>query len=193
MDLSKLTTLFSIFQNHYWQFFIITFVACIITVILTLKFDRLLKQHKLQKQFKRGIAGETTAKKYLLRNGFKILAEQLTLHSEMKINDLAHQYTTRIDYLVKKKGRIAIVEVKTGKKAINAKLTDTRRQIFEYYHLYRPDDLYLFNADEEKLEKITFSSNIDQQSPLYYKIIMTIIILAIPILLLYLSIILKIL
>lgn len=135
---------------------IIISLFILITIVVTIYSIKNLNKYKIKKRFKTGRIGEEKAKDYLIKHGFKILEEQLSLFASMWINGVKHEYEVRIDYLVKKGNTKSIVEVKTGEKAVDPLNSSTRRQLFEYINLYDADNMYLFDADSNKLKEIFF-------------------------------------
>jgi hypothetical protein len=122
------------------------------------------RRRRIAKRFKRGSQGESAAKRYLLSHGYKILAYQAELSPRMWIDGEETGYRIIADFIVEKRRRTAVVEVKTGSKAIAPAGTDTRRQIFEYYHLFGTDDFLLFDAEHEKLHSIGFAAETSPRS-----------------------------
>ena len=49
-----------------------------------------------------------------------------------------------------------MIEVKSGKKAPRALNRDTRRQLLEYALHFQVEDIFLYDAEEKKLQKISF-------------------------------------
>ncbi len=123
---------------------------------------RAIRSYQTKRRFARGAQGEELARKYLLLNGFEILSSQAQLTATVSVNGENRDYTIRADYLVRRRGRTGIVEVKTGNRAIDPTGTDTRRQLFEYYHLFRPDDVYLFDAEHGELMTSRFSGSTEK-------------------------------
>lgn len=132
-----------------------------------------LKKHRRKKKFEGGKQGEIEAKKFLKHHGFKILQEQATRHAQMLVDDELHEFYVKADYIVKKHGKRALVEVKTGEKAIDPVSIDTRRQLLEYHTLYKPDELYLFDGEHKQLRRIIFPAPVKKKGYLTYLIFFT--------------------
>ncbi len=122
---------------------------------------------KLKRQFSKGNRGEKKAEQYLKSHGFKILGEQSHLQPKMWIDGTPVTFSIRADFLVRKKGRKGIVEVKTGK-SVNPASKNTRRQILEYSKYYDIDDIYLFDADAKVLHSVHFSPKKTRTALLYW-------------------------
>jgi len=117
-----------------------------------------MRASRLRKQVSRGAKGEERAKQYLLKNGFTILEEQASRHPTLLVDGERRAFSIRADFLVSKKGRIAIVDAKTGKSGSDPCAINVRRQLFEYLHCYKVDDVYLYDADHSRLLEIRFQS-----------------------------------
>ena len=139
-------------------FFCLLILFSISSAVFWHSLYRLINKSKLKKRFKKGRTGEKQAKKYLKAHGFKIIAEQAYLTSNMWIDSIKHSFETKADFLVKKGKQTSIVEVKTGKTATDPTSTNTRRQLFEYMYLYKADNIYLFDAESNKLKNILFTN-----------------------------------
>jgi hypothetical protein len=110
----------------------------------------------LRFRFRKGRKGEVRARKFLKKHGFIILSEQYAITSVMYIDHKPYEYGIRVDFLVRRGDKTAIVEVKTGSRAIDPLVPETRRQLFEYFHLYHVDELYFFDAHSLTLQQISF-------------------------------------
>lgn len=73
--------------------------------------------------------------------------------SFLVVNDEPSPFSVRADYLVERHGVRAIVEVKTGAVA-DPSSRGTRRQILEYAQVYGVAEVYLFDADAQRLHRI---------------------------------------
>jgi Holliday junction resolvase-like predicted endonuclease len=146
-------------QNLLITLTVIFLVALVLGAIIFCYFERSFENWRLRRRLKRGVQGEGTARAFLKKHGFTILAEQVELTSHMWIDGQKTTYSVRADFLVKKGSRKGIVEVKTGTKAIDPVYAQTRRQIFEYARLYEVDDVFLFDAENEVLKNIQFTGS----------------------------------
>ena len=135
---------------------IITVLLLITGAIIWQLCVSLIRYFSLRLRFGKGKKGEHIAKKFLKRHGFTIISEQASEVSKIIIDGKEYKYEVRVDFLVKKGKKTGIVEVKTGKIAANPLFMQTRRQLFEYYHIFKVDILYFFNADKRELLEITF-------------------------------------
>ncbi|MGQ9474151.1 MAG: hypothetical protein ACUVRN_08920 [Candidatus Caldatribacteriaceae bacterium] len=99
---------------------------------------------------------EKRSARFLERRGFEIVGEQVEKYAVMEIDGQKIPYTVRADYLLKKRGKTYIAEVKTGSQVANCLQPHTRRQLLEYYLVYRPQAVLFVDGEEEKIEKVVF-------------------------------------
>jgi hypothetical protein len=154
--IQRLILSFRVYENYIYLIFII--FSALFGLVIGLYFFLLIKKLKLKSRFNHAKRGEEQAKHYLKRHGFKILASQVQMNTEIQIDNVKYSYLVKADYLVKKGHKKAIIEVKTGEKAIDPLSVNTRRQLFEYTHIYKVDEVYLFDAEHDLLKKIVFPS-----------------------------------
>lgn len=114
----------------------------------------------LQRKFKRGIRGEGKARKYFEKNGYRVLSEQGEVEIDVSLNGVRRELTIRPDFIVKKNGKTAVIEVKTGKQAPDPLYTNTRRQLLEYWFYLNVDEAYLFDAEREELIRVDYGQKL---------------------------------
>jgi hypothetical protein len=90
------------------------------------------------------------AARWLERHGFTIVEEQATRTSMLMVDGQSCPFEVRADFVVRKNGRLAVIEVKTGAAAAITS-SATRRQLLEYAAIYRVDAVYLFDANTDSL------------------------------------------
>jgi len=135
-------------------------VAAAVFIIL-----RILRRRRIKRRFKRGAEGEREALEYLRHHGFTVDAGQAELTAEMLVDRKVRPFTVRADYLGRKRGKRCVVEVKTGKQAVDPLCSDTRRQLLEYALWYDVDKVYLYNADDAELSEIGFPALMRRSRP----------------------------
>ncbi len=124
------------------------------------------KQRGEQRDEKRGIRdyarqgreGELAAEKLLRRRGYTILSSQNDRDGVVWVNGERLDFVVRVDFLVKRWWRTYAVEVKTGESAPKLENRSTRRQLFEYSHIYDVDGLILADMSARELRSIRFRS-----------------------------------
>jgi Holliday junction resolvase-like predicted endonuclease len=117
-----------------------------------------LARRRMRLRFARGRAGERRAARLLERAGYRILEDQLSQETGFWIDDQWCPVTVRADFLVERRGRVYVAEVKTGKTAPNPAATATRRQLLEYARVYDADGLLLVDMEARRLRRVRFDA-----------------------------------
>ena len=140
-------------EQHQWLLPALFVLGMFIGLWLQDSLHRFWMRRRLARRWRRARRGEEQARGWLERNGFTILDEQVSQLSYLIVNGEELAFTVRADYLVEREGVRAIVEVKTGAVA-DPSSRGTRRQILEYAQVYGVSNVYLFDADEQRLHHI---------------------------------------
>ena len=165
--------------------FVLLIISILLFIVLRYKYIDYRKRRKLQKQFKRSIKLEKEAQYFLEKKGYKLLEEQYEHYHHYKVNGEDYKSKLIIDYVVSRKGKTYLVEVKSGKKAISISNKNTRRQILEYYFAIENDGVFLLDMENEELLKIEFASKSNEKlrsNYLFIIIIMLIILIIVVVL-----------
>ena len=104
---------------------------------------------------------EVDAAGVLRRHGYKVLAAQVEHAWMIAIDGEDHEVEMRADYLVARKGKRYIAEVKTGQVAPNLTCAPTRRQLLEYAMAYPVDGVLLLDMETEMLHEVCFGGTGD--------------------------------
>ena len=143
--------------QEYWILTLVIIVVLLITgAWIYYRISQLLSSSYMKKKRRQGARGEMYAKKFLLKNHYKIIREQPGIQACIYIDGEKKEYTIRADFLVEKNGESAIVEVKTGTTAIDPLYRYTRRQLLEYSVFYNVNKVLFFNAETMELKEIEF-------------------------------------
>ena len=102
-----------------------------------------------------GNLGEKKARNLLIKNGYKILEEQLNLKGKLLENKKMVSFLIKPDFLVKKNNIIYIAEVKTGK-STSIKDRNTRRQLVEYVTNLKSNKALLIDISKKSISYIEF-------------------------------------
>jgi Holliday junction resolvase-like predicted endonuclease len=144
---------------------LVAIVSVVVAAVLLLWLQRALRTRRLRRRFRHARDGEDRARSYLVKHGFAVLQEQVTRTPVMWVDNARNEFTVRADYLVRKRGRRAVVEVKTGTTAPDPTASATRRQLLEYARCYDVDDIYLFDAERNALVAVRFDTRESGRSP----------------------------
>lgn len=128
----------------------------IICLILYIKTGNWLRAKRLRKRFSKSRQAEKEAEKILKKNGYAIIDVQKSKPLLITIGDKIHRYLVRIDYLARKRGKVYVVEVKSGEKIPYITNRETRRQMLEYYLAYQPSGVLLLNMKNKSISEVKF-------------------------------------
>jgi hypothetical protein len=119
-------------------------------------FTKHKKRRFLEKSCKEGKLGENKAREYLIRHGFKIVKEQAAQKVDLIVDGKPYSFSLRADFIVSKKGKVSVVDAKSGQEGVEPTNCMTRRQLLEYFTFYDVDSAYLFDSRSDRLKEITF-------------------------------------
>ncbi len=122
---------------------------------LTLLLRRWWKARALHARMAVASDGEAAAERWLVAQGYTVLARQVTRRCSMHINGRVAEFDVRADFVVRIGDEDAIVEVKTGD-AADPRMPATRRQIREYADVFGVDRVYVFDAGRAQLYAVEF-------------------------------------
>jgi hypothetical protein len=142
--------------------------GAIIGIFLTINIIKYIRKLQLIKRMKKAKRGEHKAIKFMENNGFEILDLQKESSYTLFIDNKAHKVTVKADMIVKKGNKIYVAEVKTGDKVTSPKYADTRRQLLEYFMVYRPSGLILVDMEKQRLRTVEYSI-INYEKTTYFK------------------------
>jgi len=137
----------------------ITYVifGAIIGVFLTIYIIKYFKRLRLVRRLQKAKRSEYKAISFMESNGFEILDLQKESSYTLFIDDRPHEIKVKADMIVKKGNKIYVAEVKTGDKVTSPKYADTRRQLLEYFMVYRPSGLILVDMEKQKIRTVEYS------------------------------------
>ncbi len=127
-------------------------ILLLLVKLLPLYFKKIKRTHKL----KRGVRKEKDAYKVLKNLGYKIIGNNIKHTYDLLANDETVVVSLEIDYLVQKRGKTYIVEVKTGESATQITNSSTRRQILEYSLFIKNDGVFLLDMENKTMQEIVY-------------------------------------
>jgi Holliday junction resolvase-like predicted endonuclease len=139
-----------------WVVVLAVLAGVVLTAYVTLWFRHRLEVLRLRRRFARGREGETRAVALLERHGYRVVGEQVTAQAALEVDGERCDVKVRADLLAERGGRQYVVEVKTGQVAPDPTTAATRRQLFEYHHVFRPDGILLADMERDVLLKVRF-------------------------------------
>lgn len=110
------------------------------------------RANKAKKAEKKAIA-------ILNQHGYKVTAQQKRVPIITEIDAKIYNNTVIADFIAIKDGKQYVVEVKTGKQLEKPTQGVIRRQLLEYFLIFRPHGIILLDMEEEKLQHVKFNIN----------------------------------
>ncbi|MCW2277344.1 hypothetical protein [Heliophilum fasciatum] len=117
---------------------------------------RLYRRWQGWRRRRRGWAGERQAAALLMDQGYRVTATQPPARMTVRIDGQPVQVGIRADYLVERRGKRFVAEVKTGRGAPRPTQGDTRRQLLEYSLAYQVDGVLLVDMEKQAIHRIEF-------------------------------------
>ena len=142
----------------------ILIILLLLYLYIKLKLKEYLINKKIKKQLKRGIKKEELARKFLIKNNYKIISHNQNFSYYLKQDNTKIKITIETDYIVYKKKKKYIVEVKSGNESPRITSRNTRRQILEYYSFIENDGILLLNMENETISEIIFPNKAAKKS-----------------------------
>jgi hypothetical protein len=119
-------------------------------------FGRLARSRRAQVRAARAGAGEREAAGLLEQAGFAVVAAQVSASYDVEVDGARVAVPLRVDYLVRRKGRRYIAEVKTGDVAPRIGTAATRRQLLEYLVAFDVDGVLLVDGERGTVHDVRF-------------------------------------
>jgi hypothetical protein len=126
-----------------------------LTAILTLRLQRGIARWRGRRRVRRGLRAERKAAALVEAAGYRLQAIQPEARYELRVDGRPQPVTVRGDLLARRRGRLFVVEVKTGR-GVDPAITGTRRQLLEYRHAFEVDGLLLADPEAGELRAVEF-------------------------------------
>jgi len=109
-----------------------------------------------RKRGRRAIAAEARGADLLRRAGYRVVDHQVPLRWEIALDRNRVGVDLRADYVVRKRGRLYVAEVKSGRLAPRIDNARTRRQLLEYAIAFGTDGALLVDAEAGRVHRVVF-------------------------------------
>jgi Holliday junction resolvase-like predicted endonuclease len=103
--------------------------------------------------------GEVIAEKLLKQQGYRVVERQVVGEWWMWVDDEAVDVQVRADFLVERRGRLYVAEVKTGRMVTDPAFPATRRQLLEYRMVFDVDGVLLVDAESHRVLQVDFPAD----------------------------------
>jgi hypothetical protein len=114
------------------------------------------QRRRLAAQSARALAGEAAAERLLTRAGYRLHARQASGSWRVRVDGEERAVALRADFIVTRRGRRYVAEVKTGDEAPQIAAPATRRQLLEYRCAFAVDGVLLVDAEAARVHAVEF-------------------------------------
>lgn len=142
----------------------ILILGVIIGGLLAYYFMKTMRSYKLKRQTKNARRAERAAQHVLEQQGYKIIAVQPRVPIVTRVDGREYQNHVQVDFIAQKDGLKYVVDVKTGAQVNKPTNAAIRRQLLEYYLVYRTDGALIVDMEKGKVYTIEF----DIRQPRYH-------------------------
>jgi hypothetical protein len=111
---------------------------------------------RLRWRMRRARQKEALAEHILVDAGYEVLAAQVPAPTRIVCDGETLEIEVRVDYLVRRRGRIFAAEAKSGARAPDPADRGTRRQLLEYAVTYDVDGVLLVDTEEGRVIEVSF-------------------------------------
>ncbi|MGI6485757.1 MAG: hypothetical protein ACOX15_05450 [Tepidanaerobacteraceae bacterium] len=138
-----------------WLYYSISgLTAVVFTLLYLIKYFRTIKAKNRIRKAKRS---EKKAIKLLESRGFEIVDIQKENSYKLYVDGKPYEACVKADIIARKGSKYYVAEVKSGEKATSPRYPETRRQLLEYFLVYKPDGLILVDMEKKNLRKIEYA------------------------------------
>jgi hypothetical protein len=130
----------------------------LLALALTLGFAarRALRRWQRRRQWQRAQGAEFAAPRLLEQHGYGVIGAQVEGGYSLVVDGAPSHVSLRADYVVVRKGRRYVAEVKSGRLAPRLETAATRRQLLEYRVAFDVDGVLLVDAEARRVHQVEF-------------------------------------
>jgi hypothetical protein len=103
-----------------------------------------------------GADGERRARTLLKKEGYRIQAEQSSGTYSLLVDGQRVPVRLRADFIVERRGRVYVAEVKSGEESVKVTGRATRRQLLEYLFAFDVHGVLLLDMHESCIREVNF-------------------------------------
>ena len=141
-------------------------VAAVLVALgaLGLAARRWIRRLVRQRRWLRAQDAEGEAPRLLEKLGYGVLGAQVEGGYSLQVDGQPMAVSLRADYVVERRGRRYVAEVKSGKLAPRLDTAATRRQLLEYSMAFRVDGVLLVDGEARRVHHVEFPSGKGSES-----------------------------
>jgi hypothetical protein len=131
----------------------------LLALLVRARVERWLVRLRMRRQARRALAAESWAAHLLKDAGYDVVGAQVRGSYELSIDDEPVTIVLRADYVVTRRGRRFVAEVKSGELAPSLETAATRRQLLEYRLAFDVDGVLLVDGEIGRVHRVLFPAN----------------------------------
>ena len=135
---------------------VVVIAVAILLMVTVLALHRGYVRWRLRRRWSHARAVERQAARLLEDFGYTVLARQIETSYALLVDGEETQVPLRADYLVSRRGRQFVAEVKSGNLAPRLDTAATRRQLLEYLVAFQVDGVLLVDGEQREVHEVTF-------------------------------------
>lgn len=116
-----------------------------------------IRSRRISSRVTKAKRAEGKAIKLLKKNGYEVIETQKRALLTMTVDENPSENWVQADLIVKKGRKKYVAEVKTGEIAQRITSSAIRRQLLEYYLVYRPKGILLVDMERERIREVRFT------------------------------------
>lgn len=124
---------------------------------------RWLVARRMRLQMRRALAAETRAARLLARAGYAVVGSQVKGSYDLWFDGEPVTIELRADYVVERRRRRFVAEVKSGEFAPSIATPATRRQLLEYRVAFAVDGVLLVDGEAGSIHEVVFPAAASDQ------------------------------
>ncbi|MCB9661302.1 MAG: hypothetical protein H6726_26880 [Sandaracinaceae bacterium] len=125
-------------------------------VAIALSVRTLVRSVRARSRARRALRGERRAASLLAAHGYRVHDAQLSVTYHPTLSGMGFAVPLRADYLVSRRGRRYVAEVKTGARAPSLAHAPTRRQLLEYSVAFDVQGVLLVDVEAGRVQEVRF-------------------------------------
>jgi hypothetical protein len=139
-----------------WRLGAVVAIAWVLAELLRARVRRWIATRELQGVARRALAAEAWAARLLTKAGYRLIGSQVKATYDLWIDGQSLSIELRADYVVERRGRSFVAEVKSGRHAPSLETAATRRQLLEYRMAFAVDGVLLVDGETGLIHEVRF-------------------------------------
>lgn len=145
-------------------------IFLLIVMVYTMRWQRRWMRWRYEskeaRRARRAAQAEVDAEILLRAQGYRVVSSQTEHVWPVYLDGDPHDVTMRADFIVSRRGKTYIAEVKSGNMAPSITTAATRRQLLEYRLAYPVDGILLVDMEALEIFEVTFEFEKPSRQPL---------------------------